>query len=67
MTTRGDTELLKTDELAEWLRLSRWTVYRDYERLGIPHVRIGGSLRFSVKAVREWLEQQQQSDAGNAA
>jgi excisionase family DNA binding protein len=60
-TDRKDPDLITVDELADWLRWSRWTTYRSYERLGLPYLRVGGSVRFRVGSVRAWLVAQESS------
>lgn len=49
-------KLLNPSELAEHLGVSRGTVYSWLSRgIDIPHVKIGGTVRFREKAVVDWL------------
>ena len=56
---KNDDCLLTADDLAEMLNWSRWSVYRSYAGLGIPHLRAAGSLRFRRASVRRWLAAQE--------
>ena len=50
--------LLNITEVAEVLRLSRTKVYELIAVAGLPTVRFGKSVRVSVIALQEWIEQQ---------
>ena len=53
-------KLLNPQELAEALNVRPGTVYSWLSRgVDIPHVKIGGSVRFREKAVMEWLLQKE--------
>ena len=53
-------KLLNPQELAEALNVKLGTVYSWISRgVDIPHVKIGGSVRFREKAVMEWLLQKE--------
>ena len=53
-------KLLNPIELAEALHVRPGTVYSWISRrVDIPHVKIGGSIRFREKAVMEWLLQKE--------
>lgn len=47
--------LLNVQQLADLLGLSRVTTYREYRRLGIPFLTVGGSVRFRRESVEEWI------------
>lgn len=47
---------LKPDELAQFLNISKPTVYRLIDRRQIPFHKIGGSLRFQMKDVLKYIE-----------
>lgn len=49
--------LLNTPELADYLNLSRATVYNLLSR-GLPSVKIGRSRRFRLSEVDAWLDAQ---------
>jgi excisionase family DNA binding protein len=53
--------LLNIPEVAESLRLSRAKVYRLIYYEGLPVVHFGRSVRVSVIALQEWLEQRAKS------
>jgi excisionase family DNA binding protein len=61
MSERKSIDLFTLQELADELRISRFTLSREYRKLGIPFVKVGGSLRFPVGQVRDWLEARTQS------
>lgn len=45
-------------EAARMLGISKPTLYRWSNMAGFPAVRIGGTLRFPVKALEEWFNKQ---------
>lgn len=48
-------ELLTSQELAEKLKVHLQTVYL-YVKDGMPHIRLGRTLRFDFDAVVEWFK-----------
>jgi len=44
------------DELAEYLAISKATVYRLVNKRELPCSKIGGMLRFSIKDIERYLE-----------
>lgn len=52
---RSFRHLMTVDEVAELLTNSTCTVYRMVRQNEIPHVMIGGSLRFDPSALEAWL------------
>jgi excisionase family DNA binding protein len=50
-------ELMTVDELAEYLGVTRDTVYRKVKTGEIPSIRIGRLLRFPKKVIEDWLWQ----------
>ena len=50
-------ELMTVDELAEYLGVTRDTVYRKVKTGEIPSIRIGRLLRFPKKTIEDWLWQ----------
>ena len=48
--------LINVKELSTALNLSRFRIYRMVEAGGIPHVRIGRTVRFDPDKVDRWLE-----------
>jgi excisionase family DNA binding protein len=53
--------LLSIPEVCESLRLSRAKVYRLIYYEGLPVVHFGRSVRVSVTALQEWIEQRAKS------
>jgi excisionase family DNA binding protein len=51
----SDDDLLTIPEAAQALRVSDWTLYRNKERMGIPTVRIKGSVRIRAGSLRAWI------------
>jgi len=50
--------LLTVSDVAALLRVTRSTIYR-YKKLGIPHFKIGKSLRFTKEQVMDWVKSHQ--------
>ena len=48
--------LLTVDQVSEILRVERSTVYRWVHYDFIPHMKLGGAVRFDEKSVRRWLK-----------
>jgi len=48
--------LLTVADLSDVLQVSRSTVYRWVQSDFIPHLKIGGVVRFEKKTVRKWLD-----------
>ena len=48
--------LLTLDDLAEYLSVSRRTIYRLLGGNNLPAYRVGGQLRFRREDVDKWLE-----------
>ena len=45
------------DEVAEYLRVHRTTIYRLIKRHKIPAFRVGRNWRFNIEDVNRWLQQ----------
>lgn len=56
--------LLRAEEVAGRLAMSKAAVYRLAERGELPHVRIGRVVRFDVEALEGWIRAH---SAGNGA
>jgi excisionase family DNA binding protein len=51
-------KLLTPQEVSEWLQIGTKTIY-DYcsrSKFSLPHIRIGGNLRFRRQDIAAWLE-----------
>lgn len=49
-------KLLTLEEVAEYLRLNRFTVYRMAERGELPGAKIARRWRFKESSIRRWLD-----------
>ncbi len=49
---------LSVDEVAEYLGIKRFTVYKWVQRLGLPARKIGRLLKFRKSEIDEWVETQ---------
>lgn len=52
---RPRARLLSINELAEYLHVSRRTIYRMLDSKGLPHLRVGYVVRFDLPTVLTWL------------
>jgi excisionase family DNA binding protein len=52
----GD-RLLTVRELAEYVRVNPFTVYRWVEQNRIPHLRVGRTLRFRLEEINEFMRE----------
>jgi len=55
MAKKEDRELLTLDEIARYLRVSPWTVYRFVRNDRLPCYRLGHQWRFRKSLVDRWL------------
>jgi excisionase family DNA binding protein len=53
-------ELLTIEELSDKLKISKSTVYRWVHYDFIPHIKLGGAVRFKEKSVDKWLRDREQ-------
>jgi len=51
-------EILTVKNLAEHLRVAPETIYRLAKLGQIPHFKVGGSIRFSMKVIQKWTARQ---------
>ncbi len=51
---RRDDDLWDAIDVARFLKTSRSWVYMRVERAEIPHLRVGGLIRFEPARIREW-------------
>lgn len=52
---RSDIEVMTAQEVADLLRVSRWSVYEMVKRHDIPFFKIGRSVRFNRADIVEWM------------
>lgn len=50
-------KLLVLHEVADYLRLNKFTVYRMVERGELPAIRVANQWRFKEKDLDKWLEE----------
>ena len=48
--------LLTVEELMEMLKVSRTTIYL-WRKNGLPYKKVGRSIRFDYKEVRDWIDE----------
>lgn len=48
--------LMNIDELADYLRLKKQTIYNWLNQDKIPGIKVGGVWRFSAREVESWLK-----------
>jgi len=51
-------ELLTTDELCEWLKIGRSSLWR-LRKEGLPYIKVGNLTRYDKDDVLVWLKSQQ--------
>ena len=50
-------ELMKLEEVADYLRVAEKTIYRLIDKQGIPAIRVGHQWRFDKADIDTWLRQ----------
>jgi len=58
--------LLRPEEAAQFLKISRATLYVLMERGQIPSVRVGRARRIPSEALKKWLSEHMQLDVSKA-
>ncbi len=61
-----DDEVLTIDELANYLKLKRQTIYRWAQKGKLPGAKIGKEWRFRKSLISEWLEKNLGAPQGKA-
>lgn len=56
----GPAEVMSIDELAEYLQISRSTLYKLAQEGGLPGQKVGRRWRFHKGAIDDWLRQHPQ-------
>ena len=56
----NETQLMTVEELANYLRLTRRTIYRLLKQDNIPAVKVGHKWRFDKKVIDKWLQRENQ-------
>jgi excisionase family DNA binding protein len=57
-TKPEDRDILDIDQASEYLSVSRSTLYKLIQRGAVPHMKIGGGVRFSRRMLLEWVEEE---------
>jgi excisionase family DNA binding protein len=57
---RAPAEVMRLDELAHYLRVSKSTLYKLVQQGGLPGQKVGKQWRFHKSAVDDWLRQHPQ-------
>jgi excisionase family DNA binding protein len=55
MTSSPSRRLMTLGDTATFLKCSRSTLYKYVERSAIPHIKIGGRIRFSPDDLDAWI------------
>ncbi len=58
---RHQSPLLTVNETAEYLSVSRSTIYRLVERAEVPSHKVGGQIRFDRDELRSYIHREEQS------
>ena len=54
---RSDIEVMTAQEVADLLRVSRWSVYEMVKRHDIPFFKVGRSVRFDRNSIEVWMNE----------
>ena len=57
MNNAQEKQILTVQDLKEFLNISEATIYKWKRERGLPHIKIGRTLRFNKDRILEWLEQ----------
>lgn len=60
-------QLMTIDEVAAYMRISRFTVYRLAKDHSIPATKIGRQWRFQKEEIDQWVRNQYRKDSGPTA
>lgn len=63
VTSNMPSKLLSVAEVAEWLSVSTWTVYREWRSWGLHAAKCGRQLRFREADVEAFLRRAQRAAA----
>ena len=59
--------VMTTDEVCEYFRIGRTTIYRLIKAGEIPYFRLGSRFRFNREAIDEWCKLKQQHNSQRPA
>lgn len=64
---KQEDKLLNLQELAEYLNVTKRTVYRLLDGSDLPSFRVGSHLRFKREEIDEWLDQHRENRGQKSA
>lgn len=53
-------DLMKAQEVANWLKVSNVTLYKLIEKEELPAFKVGGKWRFRREAIEEWIRKREE-------
>jgi len=53
-------DLMKAQEVADWLKVSNVTLYKLIEKEELPAFKVGGKWRFRREAIEEWIRKREE-------
>ena len=53
-------EVITLNELTNWLRCNRSTIYRLIKKANLPYFKVGKDYRFNTKQIEQWIEHKHQ-------
>ena len=57
-------DILTVDQASDYLAVARSTLYKLIQRGLVPHMKIGGAVRFSRRMLLEWVETESKKSIG---
>jgi len=57
-TSTSDGEILTIKQVADYLKVTERTIYRLAAAKKIPAFKVGGTWRFSMAEINQWIQQQ---------
>jgi excisionase family DNA binding protein len=54
-----NSQILTLDELSEYIKISRFTIYDWVYRKKIPYIKLGKNLRFRRELIDDWIDAKQ--------
>jgi len=55
----NDSKVMTVEEIAEYLRVHKSTVYRLLRRGGIPAFKLGSDWRFNIETINDWRRERE--------
>lgn len=57
MDKNVNTELVSIEEMMKKFMVSKATIFVWIKKMGLPSIKLGGTLRFDTREVEEWVNQ----------